>query len=107
MTDELLLAVWKRLRLTLQLFDQLGELVVEQHLLRRQEHRLRLLGRPRVQLVFGDEAELLHKVLLSNPLLDELLQLISEEDRDNMAGLKEDTACFNRFKISKLCITLA
>ena len=62
-----------RLRLTLQLFDQLGELVVEQHLLRRREDGLRLLSRPRVQLVFGDEAQFLYEVLLSNTLLDELL----------------------------------
>lgn len=41
---------------TLQLLDQLGELVVEEHLLWRWEDRLRLLGCPRIQLVFGDEA---------------------------------------------------
>ncbi len=60
-------------RLTLQLFEQLGELVVEQHLLWRREDRLWLLSRPRVQLMFGDEAQFLHKVFLSDALLDELL----------------------------------
>lgn len=68
---------------TLQLLDQLGELVVEEHLLGRWENRLWLLGCPRIQLVFGDEAQFFNKVLLSNALLDELLQLFSEEDRDD------------------------
>lgn len=64
--------------------------MVEQHLLWRREDRLRLLGRPRVQLMFGDEAQFLHEVFLSDPLLDELLQLLSEGDREDKAGLKQD-----------------
>lgn len=57
--------------------------MVKQHLLRRREDGLRLLSRPRVQLVFCDEAQFLDKVFLSDALLDELLQLLSEEDRDD------------------------
>lgn len=73
MINELSLDVEDYLRLTLQFFDQLGELVVEQHLLRRREDGLRLLSRPRVQFMFGDEAQFLYKVFLSNAFLNELL----------------------------------
>lgn len=59
--------------LTFQFFDQLGKLMIEQHLLWRREDGLRLLSRPRIQFMFGDEAQLLYKVFLSDPLLDELL----------------------------------
>lgn len=47
--------------------------MVKQHLLRGWEDRLRLLSRPRVQLMFGDEAQFLYEVFLSDALLDELL----------------------------------
>lgn len=73
----------EHMSLTFQLLDQLGELVVEEHLLWRWEDRLWLLGCPRIQLVFGDEAQLFHKVLLANALLNELLQLFSEVDKDD------------------------
>lgn len=62
-----------RLPLTLQLFDQLGELVVKQHLLWRWKDGLRLLSGSRIQLMFGDETQLLHKVFLPDPLLNQLL----------------------------------
>lgn len=56
--------------------------MVEEHLLGRREDGLRLLGCPRIQLVLGDEAQFFNKVLLSNSLLDELLQLFSDGDRE-------------------------
>lgn len=49
--------------------------MVKQHLLRAGEGGLGLLGGPRVQLVLVDEAQLLHKVLLADPAVDQLLQL--------------------------------
>lgn len=65
--------MWSAASLTLQVFDQLGELVVEQHLLRRREDGLWLQGRPRIQLMLGDESQLFHKVFLSDALLNQLL----------------------------------
>lgn len=61
------------LPLTLQLFDQLGELVVKEHLLWRWKDGLRLLSCSRIKLVFGDETQLLDKVFLPDPLLNQLL----------------------------------
>lgn len=67
--------------------------MVEEHLLGRWEDRLWLLGCPRIQLVFGDEAQFFNKVLLSNALLDQLLQLFSEGDRDDaQIGYRRVTA---------------
>lgn len=73
---------WRLLLPTFQFFDQLGELVVEQHLFRGGEDGLGLLRSAGVQLVFSDEAQLLHKVLLPNALLDQLLQLLSGGRQD-------------------------
>ena len=75
--------------LTLQLLDQLGELVVEQHVILGGEGRLWTLGSTGVQLMFGDEAQLLHKVLLPNTLLYQLFQLLpggGREERDGERG---------------------
>lgn len=58
---------------TLQLFDQLGELVVKQHLLWRRKDGLWLLSCSGIKLMLGDETQLLHKVFLPNPLLNQLL----------------------------------
>lgn len=74
-----LLAIRQSGWLTFQFFDQLGELMVKKHLLWRGEDRLRFLGGTRVQLVFGDKAQLLHKVLLPNAFLNQLLEFLSEK----------------------------
>ena len=75
--------MWSRGQLlTLQVLDQFGELVVKEHVLGRGEDRLGLLAGAGVQLMLGDEAQLLHEVLLPNALLNQLLQLISERGGD-------------------------
>ena len=60
--------------------------MVEQHLLRGGEDGLGLLGGARVQLMFGDEAQLLHKVLLPDALLNQLLKLLSAGRGRGQAG---------------------
>lgn len=61
--------------------------MVKQHVLRRGEGGLRFLSGARVQLVFGDEAELFNEVLFPDSLLNQLLQLLSDTETDIMGDI--------------------